>query len=1096
MINKFKRIVPYLILAIVIFLCGDTAMSNRAEAEAETEKLQPVDVFIQGVGLDIRRVAFNSDDSHIITSGNGTTVWDLNAKKELKTVFKTEAHSMAVSNSGRYSITYSPVDQGKINICDFSNSTIRSLQIISKKDVSFGVRYITGFSITDDEKRFVLETGSKIKVFDIETLKQLNEIELKKSHYLFSYRKKGLSFIPGTNDLLSISYDINISEPDVLEEERENQFLINTYDIDGKEPKFSYSFKSKFIYSWAISGDGKKLALLFMDKQIQIISLINGGKSNHKIEIDDEVTVIGFKDDKNLTFAGRAGVIGTYDIEKNQTRIVETAVRGIFDASSCIDLAISNSGNTIAFCNGYNKLTVYNMLSNEITTLGDPSNSILGDYYGSDASLNILTPQMAYKQNGSHFDAQEFKINKLVSVFADQFRIENTKTGISEIFDSSVAKTIYSVKLEDEDKSYAAFTQDGKFAFYWKKTENSNNQLSVINLEDVNSNPVRLVNSNNYGHNIKVFDYNKKAIISGPAHEDLGIWDIQTGKLLSKLNEQSGLAGAFEFIDENKCLIGTGNGDVKLYDLSNGKILKIYTPVKGDLAYQDIEKIAFSKDKKYFATGGSRGLVTIWDFNKEHDVISFETHKNGITSLGFSPDGKYIVSGSNNGKSVVISKISTGKGLAKFVSFADGEWIVITPEGYYNASPNGDKYLNVRFGNNVYGIENYREAFFRPDLVKLALSGGSLQGYRTLADVKQPPKVAIVQTAISSPTEDFKLTLRLEEQGGGIGDVRLFLNGSAVMLDSGRGLKVVRKEEKGVTYRSYTLKLSPGNNTIRAIAFNAGNSMQSNDTTHQVTASFTSTRKPTLHALVIGIQEFRNPKLTLKYTVADANLFAETLRKGATGLFEQVHITTLTAREATTRDDVISALQRFKAINPDDLFILYIASHGTVDEGEYFLITSNVGSLRTEKLKTDAISQNMLKEAIANIPATKKLIIIDTCSAGALGDAIQVAVLTRGMSEDTALKILSRSVGSTILSASTSVQEALEGYNGHGLFTYVLAEGLKGKADKGKTGYIKTTELADYVDSEVPVLAEKVFKRAQYPTISISGQAFPIGKVR
>ena len=52
----------------------------------------------------------------------------------------------------------------------------------------------------------------------------------------------------------------------------------------------------------------------------------------------------------------------------------------------------------------------------------------------------------------------------------------------------------------------------------------------------------------------------------------------------------------------------------------------------------------------------------------------------------------------------------------------------------------------------------------------------------------------------------------------------------------------------------------------------------------------------------------------------------------------------------------------------------------------------------------------MLKELIANIPSTKKLIIIDTCSAGALGEAIQVAMLTRGMSEDTAMKILSRAV--------------------------------------------------------------------------------------
>ena len=58
-----------------------------------------------------------------------------------------------------------------------------------------------------------------------------------------------------------------------------------------------------------------------------------------------------------------------------------------------------------------------------------------------------------------------------------------------------------------------------------------------------------------------------------------------------------------------------------------------------------------------------------------------------------------------------------------------------------------------------------------------------------------------------------------------------------------------------------------------------------------------------------------------------------------------------------------------------------------------------------------------------------------------------------------------------------------------------FAQGLE-KADKGGTGYVKTTELADYVDNEVPILTEKIFKKAQYPTISISGQAFPIGRVK
>jgi uncharacterized caspase-like protein len=183
-------------------------------------------------------------------------------------------------------------------------------------------------------------------------------------------------------------------------------------------------------------------------------------------------------------------------------------------------------------------------------------------------------------------------------------------------------------------------------------------------------------------------------------------------------------------------------------------------------------------------------------------------------------------------------------------------------------------------------------------------------------------------------------------------------------------------------------------------------------------------------------------------------------------------------------------------VGPNDLFVFYVASHGTVDDGEYFLITSNVGATSTEKLKRDALSQNSLKELLSNIPAAKKLIVLDTCNAGKLGDAIQMAMLTRDMSEDTAFKVLSRAVGSTILSAANSQQEALEGYRDHGLFTYVISEGLQGKADLDKDGFIKTTELANYIEDEVPDLAEKVFHHKQYPVASPSGQGFPVARVR
>ena len=56
----------------------------------------------------------------------------------------------------------------------------------------------------------------------------------------------------------------------------------------------------------------------------------------------------------------------------------------------------------------------------------------------------------------------------------------------------------------------------------------------------------------------------------------------------------------------------------------------------------------------------------------------------------------------------------------------------------------------------------------------------------------------------------------------------------------------------------------------------------------------------------------------------------------------------------------------------------------------------------------------------------------------------------------------------------------------------MVAEGLRGGADRDKDGFVKTTELADYVDSEVPDLAERLYRRKQYPIISPSGMAFPV----
>lgn len=608
--------------------------------------------------------------------------------------------------------------------------------------------------------------------------------------------------------------------------------------------------------------------------------------------------------------------------------------------------------------------------------------------------------------------------------------------------------------------------------------------------------------------NVNSADISRDGSLVLAAYEDPGgnkkikVWNINTARELREIATSNGHEAAFS--PDNKFIACAYGGDIEVWDFQSGaKILSFSWYTDGNREF--VSNIAFSHDGRSILASGNHS-IGIWDAKTGKLQKKFEGHTSSIRSMLQTPDGNHIVTGSWD-RTMRVWDIASGKEVAKFALFKDGEWISITPEGYYNSSERGDSHLNVRIGMDVFSMENYRESFYRPDLVKLALAGGSLKDMKNLAHVAKPPEIFFVNPPATVKSDEIEIKFRLADQGGGIGDVKLMLNGSAVLLDKSRGIEVTAKKGKGkgkvkskITatapgrVRSYRLKLVSGLNIIEATAFNKDNSMQGNPVLHKVQADFRMVSKPSLHALIVGINIFENPKLKLKYAAADAELFAQTLNKIAAPLYKTVQIKKLTKKNDTTKDAILRALTGYQKLNPEDVFVLYVASHGTVDEGEYFLLTSNVGSLRTERLRREALPQSNLKESIANVPSTKKLIIVDTCNAGAFGDSLQAALATRGMSEDTAIKVLSRATGSTILSASTSVQEAFEGYKGHGLFTLVLSEGLKGKADKGKTGYVKTSDLADFVDTEVPEIAERVFKRKQYPSINISGQSFPIGR--
>ena len=75
----------------------------------------------------------------------------------------------------------------------------------------------------------------------------------------------------------------------------------------------------------------------------------------------------------------------------------------------------------------------------------------------------------------------------------------------------------------------------------------------------------------------------------------------------------------------------------------------------------------------------------------------------------------------------------------------------------------------------------------------------------------------------------------------------------------------------------------------------------------------------------------------------------------------------------------------------------------------------------------------------------------------------------RAVVSDAFLSRLSKGKGRVVLTASRSSEVSEERDNlGHGVFTYYLLEGLKGKADQDGDGIITVDEVCAYVSKKVP----------------------------
>ncbi|MCS6859800.1 MAG: hypothetical protein NZT92_05720 [Abditibacteriales bacterium] len=221
----------------------------------------------------------------------------------------------------------------------------------------------------------------------------------------------------------------------------------------------------------------------------------------------------------------------------------------------------------------------------------------------------------------------------------------------------------------------------------------------------------------------------KLRLIAGSADKSVKMWGMADGKVIRSLTNHQDIVYAVGWLPDGRIVSASADKVVKVWNADNGQV------VQNRGGHQEpVHDVAIAPNGEVATASGDR-TVRVW--NSGGGVrATLQGHDDWIYAVAFSPDGKFIASGGSDGQ-VKIWNAADGKLLATLLSLtvldakgkpvSDDEWVVMTPEGYYNGSPAAIKVLQWRIEGKYYPADRYEKTFLQPDKVRAALGGQKVE---------------------------------------------------------------------------------------------------------------------------------------------------------------------------------------------------------------------------------------------------------------------------------------------------------------------------------------------------------------------------------
>ena len=707
------------------------------------------------------------------------------------------------------------------------------------------------------------------------------------------------------------------------------------------------------------------------------------------------------------------------------------------------------------------------------------------------------------------------------------------------LYDAATGQIKWQLPAHMTDVDRVAFSKDGRLILTRDEVyiEEKQESHGILRLWDLNTRK----EIRRFGDLVQSFAFSSDSsqIVVGGYRGMVHLYETNTGKEIRQFAGHNAPVNSVTFSSDDS-LILSGSGDfhdkdysARLWDTKTGAELR-----KFEGHTLDVESVAFSPGNEYVLTGSADKTAILWDVKTGKEVRRFVGHIDRIHGALFSPDGSLVLTISSD-QTARLWSTSTAREICRLISFRDGTWIVVTPDGRFDTNNleriEGLHWVMADDPLRALPVEIFMRPYYEPRLLPRLLARDDFREVPALRELNRVlPKVTItdikkdgaVTVAVTVQAENVEYRYEREKDPiaeSGARDLRLFRNGQLV---SHRDGNLLNSPDRNPTTGCEPITGSDGK--CRAIFEHIRLPQQKNITEVEFSAYAFNTSdvksetfrlpfkvttnlpvpKGRVYLITVGVSRYENADWNLEFAANDAHLIDDVLtaKLRATRDYEDVISVKLTAEElvkTATKDNFrkvmrllagqklpevetqeIPNAQRIEKATPEDLVMIFYSSHGYKDKERFYLFPYDTGPGQgrdPEAVLLHSISSDDLYNWLRDIDAGELVLVIDACHAAAVtGKEFKPGPMgSHGMGQlayDKGMRILAATQPDTTAAEVDNIDQKRK--IKHGLLTYALVEDglIDRRADSNGDNLIRLSEWLEYGVVDVPKLFDEVVR--------------------